>query len=161
MTRRRLLLSHIRRVAISTLASLLELIEFSFDRHRFGISRFLTIAMTRGTGVDRNVRRQTARRTRTGDVDVTGRALGNVLALAAFVRKLCRDALLSWFGNKSRRRFVTARAIIGNRLLIFPVTVETRIVAAGHRLVGMQHCWIRVRRRQSNNRQSHVRLMTD
>lgn len=139
MTRRRFLLSHIRRVAISTLAGLLELLEFRFNRHSFWISRFLAVAMTRSTGVDWHVRCQTARRPRACDIDVACRALSDVLAFAAFVRERGRDAFPAEFWHESVGRFMTARAIVGDGLLVFPVTVKARIVRARHRLEGMQH----------------------
>lgn len=88
MTGRRLLLPHIRCVAVSTVAALLELLQFSFDCHCLRISRFLAITMTACAGVYGNVRSQPAQRARACDVDVTGGAFHHVLAFAAFMGEL-------------------------------------------------------------------------
>jgi hypothetical protein len=132
MTRRRLFLSHIRCVAIGALACFFELIEFGFDRYRFWISRLLTVAMTRRTRIYRHIRGQATRRAGARDVDVTGRAFGDVLTFAAFVSKLRGNALSAEFGDERCRWFMTTRAVVCRRLLIFPMTVEARIMTARH-----------------------------
>ena len=55
MTSRRLLLPHIRRVAISAVARLLKLLELFLDRRDFRIGRFLVVLVTSNAGGDRNV----------------------------------------------------------------------------------------------------------
>src|ERR1044072_2713494 len=55
MTRRRLFLSNVRRVAIGAVARLLELTQFVFDGQRLWISSFLAVAMTTGACVYRYV----------------------------------------------------------------------------------------------------------
>ena len=161
MTRRRFFLAHIRCMTIGAFASLFELFELGFDRHRLRISRPLAVAMTSSTGVDWHVGCQTAAGARACDVDVTRRAFGDVLALTTFVSELGRDAFSPKLRDKPRRGLVAACAIGSNRLLVFPMTAETGIVRARHRLERMQHCRVGVRRRQSNNGQAHVGLMTD
>ena len=111
MTRRRLFLSHIRRVTISALAGFLELFEFSFDRDCFRISGLLTFAMTRRTCVDRHVGCQATRGARAGNVDVTGRALGDMLAFAAFMSELCGNTLPPKLGDEGCCWFVTTYAV--------------------------------------------------
>ena len=56
---------------------------------------------------------------------------------------------------------MTARAVIARRFQIFPVAIETRIVTAGHRLERMQHRGIRIRCRQCNGGERHIRAMTN
>src|SRR5690242_6360471 len=121
MTRRRSFLAYIRCVTIGAFASLFELIEFGFDRHRLGLGRLLAVAMTSSTGVDRHVRCQAARGAGARDVDVTRCAFGDVLALTTFVSELGRDAFSPKLRDEGRRRCVTARAIAGNWLLVFPM----------------------------------------
>lgn len=161
MTRRRLLPADVGRMAIGAFARLPELLQLSFDRHRLRVGRLLALAMTRRASVDWHVRRQPAQSARARDVDVARRALGNVLALAAFVCKLCRNAFRLSHGDKRGRGLVATRAVILRRLLVRPVTIETRIMRARHRLERVQRRGIRVRRRQSHDRQRHVGLMTD
>src|SRR5438067_3540131 len=92
MTRRGLLLPDIRRMTIRALASLLVLGELFFDRHGLRIRRLLAVLMTARARGDGHVRRQSTQRRSARDVDVASRALHHVLALAAFMRELRRDA---------------------------------------------------------------------
>lgn len=160
MARRWLLLTDILSVAIGAIARFLKLLQFSFDSHGFWISCELAIAMTRRAGVDWHIGRQTAQRAGARDVDVASRAFQDVLALAAFVRELCRDPFRRTGSDKCFRRFVTTRAIRAQRLLRFPVTFETSVVCTRHRLERMKQGGIRIRRRQRHDRQRFVRYMT-
>ena len=85
MTWRRLLLADILSVAISAIARLLELLQFSFDSHGFWIRRALAVAMTCRAGIYGHVRRQATERAGARDVDVASRAFIDVRTLAAFV----------------------------------------------------------------------------
>lgn len=104
MTWRRLLLAHVFRMAISTVAGFLKLLQLSFDGHRLWIGRALAVAMTRRAGVDGNVRGQSAQGGGARNVDMASRAFQDVLAFAAFVRELRgnpfrrvhRDERLDW-----------------------------------------------------------------
>ena len=89
MTCWRLFPTYIRRVAIRTLAGFLELRKFGFDSYSFRIRRLLAFSMTRCARVDRNVGCQAAHRRRARNVDMTGRAFHDVLALAALVTEHC------------------------------------------------------------------------
>ena len=89
MARRRLLLADILSVAIGAISRLLKLLQLSFDRHGFWISRALAVAMACGAGIYRHVGRQAAQRACARDVDVASRAFIDVRPLAAFVRELC------------------------------------------------------------------------
>src|SRR5688572_21080778 len=92
MAWRRLLLTDILSVAIGAIARLLKLLQFSFDSHGFWISRALAVAMARRASVDGDVGRQAAQSACARYVDVASRAFQDVLAFAAFVRELCRNA---------------------------------------------------------------------
>lgn len=85
MTRRRFSLTNIRCVTVGANARRLVLFELLFDRYGLWICRFLTVLMASSTGRNRNVRRQSPQRNRTGDVDVAGGAFHDMLAFAAFV----------------------------------------------------------------------------
>ena len=134
MARRRLLLTDILSVAISAIARLLKLLQFSFDRHGFWVRSAFTVAMAGRTRIYRDVRRQPAQRACTRNVDVASGAFQDVFTFAAFVRKLCRDAFHRKGCNKRLGRFMTAAAVCTDRFLRFPMAFETRIVRARHRL---------------------------
>ena len=85
MTRRGFFLTNIGRVAIRASTGPFELFELFFDRYGLWIGSFSAVLMAGSAGRNRHVRRQSAQRTRTGDVDVTGSALLDVLTFAAFV----------------------------------------------------------------------------
>lgn len=51
-----------------------------------------------------------------------------MLAFAAFVTELCRDALRRRGGYECVGRFMTTGAIIARRFLVSPVTVKTGVV---------------------------------
>ena len=85
MTRRRLFLPHVRRVAIRTTACLLKLLELFLDRDEFWVGRFFVVLVTSCAGGDRNIRRQSAQSAGASNVDVAGRAFHHVLASAALV----------------------------------------------------------------------------
>ncbi len=161
MARRRLLLTDILSVAIGAIARLLKLLQLSFDSHGFWISRAFAVAMACRAGIYRHVGRQTAQRACARDVDVASRAFQDVLAFAAFVRELCRDAFHREGCNKRLRRFMTAGAIGADWLLRFPMAFETRVVRARHRLERMKRRWIRNWPRQRHNRQRFVRHMAE
>jgi hypothetical protein len=63
------------------------------------------------------------------------RAFSDVLLLlaATIVDELRRDPFRHWLRGVRRREFVTAVAVVRDRLLRFPVTVETRTVTGRHR----------------------------
>lgn len=132
MARRRFLLADILSVAIGAIARLLKLLQFSFDGHRFWISRALAVAMARRAGIYRHVGRQATQRAGARNVDVASRAFQDVFAFAAFVRELCRNAFHRERGNKRLSRFVTAGAIRADWLLRFPMAFETSVVRARH-----------------------------
>ena len=100
MTRRRLFLAHFFNVAIGAIACLLKLRQLSFDRYSGLIRGLLAVAMTRCAGVYWHVGRQSAQRAGARNVDVASRAFQDVLAFAAFMRELCRDAFHREGGNK-------------------------------------------------------------
>lgn len=152
MARRRLLLADVFSVAIGAIPRLLKLLQLSFDRHGFWISRALAVAMARRTGVYGDVGRQAAQRACARDVDVASRAFEDVLAFASFVRELCGDAFRAIGCDKRRGRFMTAGAIRAHGRLRFPMTFETRVVRARHRLERMKCRWIRSRPRQGYDR---------
>lgn len=132
MTRRRLLRSHVRRVAIAASFRLLILIEFLFYRDYLGVRRLLVVFVASGAGSNGHVRRQSAHGRGARNVDVTRGAFHYVLALTTFVAELCRNALRRQQRHKYARRFVTAGAVVVDGLLIFPVTSKTCVVTARH-----------------------------
>lgn len=160
MARRRLLLTDVFSVAIGAIARLLKLLQLSFDRHRFRISRSLAVAMACRAGIYRYVRRQAAQRACARDVDVASRAFQDVLAFAAFVRELCRDAFHREGCNKRLGGFMTAGAIRADWWLRFPMAFETSVVRPRHRLERMKRRWIRTRPRQRHDRQRFVSHVT-
>ena len=83
MTRRRLLLPHVRRMTIRAATSLLKLLELFFDSHDLRIGRLLVVLVTSNARGDGDIGSQTPQSARPRDVDVTGRALQNMFALAA------------------------------------------------------------------------------
>ncbi len=89
MTWRGLFLPHIWRMTVGTLARLLVLGELFFNGYGFWIRRLFVVLVTARAGGDWHIRRQSAQGRGTRDIDVTGRAFHDVLALAAFVRELC------------------------------------------------------------------------
>lgn len=92
--------------------------------------------MTLGTGSDRHIRFQPTQRRGLRDIDMARRAFRDVLFLlaAAVVDKLRRDPFRRFFRSVGRGQFVTAVAVVGDRLLRLPVTVETRAVPGWRRL---------------------------
>lgn len=132
MTRRRLFRSDIGRVAVTARIRLLKLGKLFFNRNQLRVGRFLIVLVTSGAGSDGHIRRQPSQGRGTRNVDVTGSTFQDVFALTAFMTELCRNAFRCQHGHECARRFVTTGAIVVNRLLIFPVTAETRIVTAGH-----------------------------
>ena len=129
MTRGRLFLTNIRRVAIHAVAGLLELAKLFFDRSDLRIRSFLTVLVARRAGRDRNVGREPAQRARPGNVDVTSRALHHVFALAAFVAEHRGCAFRRIDRDEASRGLMATATVIAGRLQIFPVTVEARVVA--------------------------------
>ena len=89
MTSGRLLLAHIRRVAISAVAGLLVLLELFFDRCYLWIGNFLIVPVARGANRNRNIRGEPHQAVPSGDIDVAGSAFLHVLTLAAFVTEHC------------------------------------------------------------------------
>src|SRR6185295_10702453 len=83
--------------------------------------------MTLGTVCDRHVGLQSLKRCGFGDVDVTLGAFVNVLFLltTTFVHELDRDPRRIGDWQVWRRELVTAVAVVGDRLLGLPMTVET------------------------------------
>lgn len=157
MTRRRLSLAHFFDVAIRAIARLLKLLQLSFDRHGFWISRALTLTMARRASVDRHIGRQAAQRRGARDVDVASRTFQDVFAFPAFMRELCGDAFYREGCDERLRGFMTADAICADRLLRFPMTFETGVVRPRHRLERMKHRRIRIGWNQRHDRQRFVR----
>lgn len=99
------------------------------DRYELGIQILsqsvlvVTLSATR----DRHVGLQSSKRCGFGDVDMTRRALGNVLFLltTTFVHELDRDPRRISYRHVWRRELVAAVAVGSDWLLCFPVTVET------------------------------------
>ena len=89
--------------------------------------------MTFSTSRDWNVRLQTSQRCGFGDVDMTRRALRDVLFLlaAAFVYELRRDSRRIGQHVRCFRQLVTAIAVRRDWFLRFPVAVETRRMIFG------------------------------
>ena len=162
MTRRRLLRSNLRRVAIDASIRGLILREFFFNRDDLGVSRFLIVFVTSRTRRDGDVGRQTAHARGTRDVDMTRGAFHHVLALAAFVTELRRNALRHRQRHKRIRSFVTTGAVVIDGLLIFPVASKTSIMAPRDCLEELAEliAWVRSRQRL-RAQQFIVALMTD
>jgi len=88
MTRGRFLFSDLRRVAIRATAALLSLLKLFFYRRDPGIGRLFVVLVTSCADRNWNIGSETAQRACPGDIDVTGRALHYMLALAALVTEL-------------------------------------------------------------------------
>ena len=130
MTPRRILVADVWRMAIST-SEVAILIECNQLFVQILSQTFLV--MTLSARRYRHVRFQTSKCCGFGDVDMARRALRNVLLLlaAAVVYELARDPH-RLCARKRRGEFVTTIAVVGNRLLRLPVTVETRGVFGWH-----------------------------
>lgn len=132
MTRRRIESPDIRLVTIRAhkLAVLIE-------RHQLRIQILSqpVLVMTLGARRDRHIRFQPSQRRSLCDVDMTRRALGDVLlSLAtAFMHVLHRDPHAGLVSFVRSRELVTTVTILGDRLLRFPMTVETRCMVRGTR----------------------------
>lgn len=136
MTRRRFFLAYVRRVTIGTVTRLLVLLKLFFNRRNLRIGNFLVVLMTSGARSDRNVRHQSPQRARASNVDVAGRAFHHVPALAAFMSEPGRNAFGPGRRHERDRRFVTSGTVVARRFQILPMTLETSIVRARHRLEG-------------------------
>jgi hypothetical protein len=164
MTCRRLLFSHVGRMAIVALAGLFELRQFSFHRHdRFVGNRFVVV-MTGSATHNRHIGSQPEQRTCAGDIYVTGRAFNPMIApfAAALVTKHCRLSHRQIIRRERVSMFMTAAAIIAGWFLVFPMAIEARVVTVRHRLekyVGLAGS-IR-QRRASGDEQAVVSLMAD
>lgn len=149
-------------MTIRASACLPVLLKLLFDSCHLWIRRFLIILVARGANGNGYVGSESAHRAGPRDVDVACRAFQHMLAFAALMTELCRDAFWPIYRHESSRKFVTAGAIITRWLLALPMTFETSVVSGGlsfessrRRGKGIhQSC----RRRGSR---SHVRLMTD
>src|SRR5882724_778204 len=134
MTRRRLLLSHVRCMAIKASAGSLVLLKLFFNRRNLRISNFLVVLMTSCARRDGNVRGQAAQCARASNVDMAGCAFHHVPALAAFMGELDRNS----FGPGRRHErdgwLVTSRTVVARRFQILPVTIEAGIVCLRHGL---------------------------
>ena len=134
MTRRRLLITHLRGVAINAIALGLKLHQLFFDCRDLWISNSLIVLVTSSADSDRHIRGHSHQRAATSDVDVTGSAFLHVLSFAAFVTKFGGDSFRPDTRNKSLRWFMTAAAVVARRLLILPVTVEAQVMTVRHPL---------------------------
>ena len=85
MTRRRLLRTHIRQVAIRAFACLLKLREFVLNRDDLRVGYFLVVRVARRTTGNRHIGRKTAQGAGSRNVDVARRALDHMTTLAAFM----------------------------------------------------------------------------
>src|ERR1700694_449644 len=132
MTRGRFLLPHILNMAIGAAIRLLVLLKLFFDRRDFWIGRLLVVLMTSDARGDWNIRSKTAQRASPRNVDVTGRAFHHMLALAAFVTEHCRNTFGCCLCHEGCGGFVTTGAVVTGRLLIFPMTVEARVMTMRH-----------------------------
>ena len=128
MTRRRLLLANIRRVAIRAVACLLELRQLVFDRSDLRVRSLLVVLVAGRARSYRNVGRQPAERARPGDVDVTGRALLHMIFFATFVTEHRGLARRQIDASERRSRLMATAAVVTRRLLILPVTVEAGVM---------------------------------
>ena len=132
MTRRRLFLSQLRRVAIGAATRLLKLLELLFNRSHLRIGRLLVVLVTSSACGDWNIRSQSTQSAGAGDVNVTGRAFHHVLALTAFMtepRRLTRRRIDRCEGSS---RLMTPATVVAGRFLIFPMTVEARVMTVRH-----------------------------
>lgn len=134
VTRRWFLLPDIVDVAIGAPGSLLVLLKLFFDRGYFWISSFLVVLMTSDTSGDWNIGRKTTQRAGPRDVDVTGSAFHYMLSLTAFMTEHCGNAFWRCLSHECCGGFVTPGAVVAGGFLIFPVTVEARVVALRHGL---------------------------
>lgn len=132
MTRRRLLLANIRRVAIRAAARLLELRQFVFDRSDLRVRSLLVVLVAGRARSYRNVGRQPAERARPGDVDVTGRALLHMIVFATFVTERRGRSFRRIDRGETGDRLMATAAVVTRRLLILPVTVETGVMRMRH-----------------------------
>ena len=118
-------------MTIGASAGRLVLLEFLFDGCHLWIRGFLTVFVAGGANRYRNIRSQTAQRAGARDIDVAGCAFQHMLAFAALMTELCRNALRPVCGRESSRQFVTSDAIVTRRLLALPVTSEASVVSGG------------------------------
>jgi len=133
VTRRRIETADVRCVTVDA-----GKVSILIDRHELLVQILsqTIIVMTLRTRRDRHIRFQPAQRYGFGDIDVTGRTLGDVLFLLAtpIVYELRGDSQRRFLRSVRRPKSVTTVAVVGNGLLRFPVTVETRAVTGRHRL---------------------------
>ena len=162
MTRRRLLLSHVRCMAIDASAGLLVLLKLFFNRRNLRISNLLVVLMTSRARRDRNVWGQAAQCARASNVDVAGGAFHHVPALAAFMGELDRNSFGPVRRHERDGRLVTSGTVVARRFQILPVTIEAGIVRARHCLEssGGRHKRISRARKHSGAR-ALVRLALD
>lgn len=132
VTRGRLFPAHIRRMAISAVARLFVLLELFFDRRHLRIGRFLVVLVTSDARGDWNIGSQAPQRAGPRDIDVASSALHHVLALAAFVTEHCGNAFWRHLYHEGCEGFVTTTAVVAGGLLIFPMTVEARVMTMRH-----------------------------
>src|SRR5229473_7238602 len=132
MTRGRFLLPHILNVAIGAVRGLLVLFKLFFDRRDFWICRLLVVLMTSDARGDWNIGSKTAQRASARNVDVTGCAFHHMLALAAFVTEHCGNTFGRYLCHEGCGGFVTTAAVVAGGLLIFPMTVEARVMTMRH-----------------------------
>lgn len=161
MARRRLLLSHVRCVAIDAGARLLVLLKLFFNRRNLRISNFLVVLMTSRTSRDRNIRGQAAQCARASDVDVAGGAFHQVPALAAFMSEPGRNAFGPDRRHERDRRLVTAGTVVTRRSQTLPMTIEAGIVRARHGLESPGGRHKRISRARCSGARVLVRHVTD
>lgn len=129
------LFANIRRMAIRAVAGVLKLRNFRFNGHNLRtIGDGLVVSVASRTRVYGNVRGKAAQSARPGNVDVTGRALLNVILFATLMIELRGLARRPIHRDKRGGKFMASGAVVARRFLIFPVTIETRIVLVRHRL---------------------------
>ena len=125
MTRRWIEVADVRRVTIHADES-----SVLIDRIQLGVEILSQagFVVTLSTRRYRNIRLQATQRRSFGDVDMTGRALRNVLFFlaAALVNELRRDSRRIGRNVRRFRQLVTAVAVRSDWFLRFPVAVETR-----------------------------------
>src|ERR1051326_13985 len=133
MARRRIETADVRCMTVNA-----RKVSIFIDRHELfaQILPGTDFVMTLGTRRDRHIRLQPAQRGGFGDVDVTGHTLADVLFLltTAIVLELRGDSYRRVLRGVGSGELVTAVAVVGNWLLRFPVTVETRAMTCRHRL---------------------------
>lgn len=134
MTQWRVLFADLRGVAISACICLLALLKLFFNRRNLRIGRLLVVLVTGRTDGNRNIGRQSSQAARSCNIDVAGRALHHMFALAALVTELDGDSFWQIVGCEGSRRLVTSGAVVARRLLILPMTVKTRVMRIWSRL---------------------------